>query len=220
MCRKLFDLLADLIERKFVQPRKINAIRELLEFSSPLCNQISFKRGIAMDDSHVGGFWQYLQDIVHDSDVVERERNDSVVRKQSGEIDVTSFDRRDQQRGGGQMLRSMPLNKARRRTTQRYNEIERSAGKKHAQIFDNCGIIPGIVEARGLKGGFVQVDRIGECLTNCSRNSPEISLKGAKSRPNECNSSTRFGSAVTLLTAPRNAKSTPARTLARTLHVR
>ena len=143
-----------------------------------------------------------------------KSRSNAITRiagRQRRDIDVPLLDRRDQHGRGKGKLRPIALDEACSRTAYRYNQVELSVGKETTQISDERSVVLGIAVTRGLQGGLVQIDLVRRCLTSCSRNSPENSLNGKKSRPNECKMSTRFVSAAALLTATMSMKMAPIR---------
>jgi hypothetical protein len=67
--------------------------------------------------------------------------------------------------------------------------------EERTQVIDERSVLAAIAEACGLERGLVDIDRLPPLADELFTKLIEKSLNGANSRPNECNVSTRLGSA-------------------------
>ena len=89
------------------------------------------------------------------------------------------------------------------------NQIEIATGKESANVVDQRSFLGRLRQPCHLEGGFVEIDRIGDCLVSSSRKRPATALQGSKSGPNECNRRTRRGSAKAASCPAKNTQKGP-----------
>ena len=134
--RKRGSVFQYVLERQIVVPRNCDPVCKGPHLLANLLLPVLFDGGSADHHCHIFGFRQYPQDILEGSEIVDRDRNNGVIRGKNGIPNSALVHHRKHHGSRGKELLPMPLDKGGRRRADAHNQVERPLGKEGTEVFD------------------------------------------------------------------------------------